>query len=195
MRNPDLDPYFDKAAVEWQRKLLLRLRETILECGLIETKKWGGPVYMHRGNVVSIGAFKHHACIWFYEGVHLSDPSNVLAAAQEKTKALRQWRFEESDEVDMALVRQYVLEARDNDERGVRTVPQRAKELVIPNELNTLLDGHAEAKAAFDRMPLSHQREHAEHVAEAKREETRMRRAEKCLAMILKGEGLHDRYR
>jgi len=195
MRNPELDSYFDKVAVEWQQRLLAALRETIISCGLQETKKWDGPVYVHRGNVVSIGAFKHHACLWFYEGVHLSNFANVLVAANEKTKALRQWRFEETDKVDLELVRQYVMEARENDERGVRTVATRSDVVVIPQELDSMLAENAEARAAFERMPLSHRKEYAGHVAEAKREETRLRRAEKCLAMILKGEGLHDRYR
>lgn len=34
-----------------------------------------------------------------------------------------------------------------------------------------------------------------EYVAEAKREETRLRRVEKILPMIRAGGGLHDRYR
>lgn len=195
MRNPELDPYFEKANAPWQLEMLNLLREVMLNCGLKETKKWGGPVYVHHGNVVSIGAFKHHVSIWFFEGAHLSDHAGVLAAAQEKTRGMRQWRFEQASDFDPALVRQYVMEARENDGKGVRTAPSRSKELVIPQELEDALTRSSGAMAAFDRMPLSHRREHAEHVAGAKREETRLRRAEKCLDMILRGEGLHDRYR
>lgn len=195
MRTPDLDPYFEQAKASWQLPLLQVFRQLALDCGLTETKKWGAPVYVHQGNVVSISTFKNHLSIWFFEGVHLLDPAHVLSATGEKTKALRQWRFVEGDCMDLDLVRQYVMEAMANDAQGVKTAPERSKKTIIPSELAALLDADPVAKAAFERMPPSHRREHADHVAEAKREETRQRRAEKCLKMILGGEGLHDRYR
>lgn len=55
----------------------------------------------------------------------------------------------------------------------------------IPDELTNALDTHETAKRAFESMSPSHQRRYAEHVAEAKKLETRERRAQKMLKMIL----------
>ncbi|MEL7473318.1 MAG: YdeI/OmpD-associated family protein, partial [Planctomycetota bacterium] len=39
------------------------------------------------------------------------------------------------------------------------------------------------------------QRQYNEHVSEAKREETKLKRVEKIKPMILEGVGLHDKYK
>lgn len=53
----------------------------------------------------------------------------------------------------------------------------------------------ANAKKAFDALSPGKRREYADHVAEAKRDDTKARRVEKILPMIRSGVGLHDRYR
>ena len=53
----------------------------------------------------------------------------------------------------------------------------RSSDVEIPAELAEALAADPAAKAAFDALAPSHRREYAEHVAEAKRPETRVRRA------------------
>jgi hypothetical protein len=53
----------------------------------------------------------------------------------------------------------------------------RSADVEIPPELTAALAADPAAKAAFDALAPSHRREYAEHVAEAKRPETRQRRA------------------
>ena len=55
----------------------------------------------------------------------------------------------------------------------------------VPDDIATALDGSPEAKAAFDALSYSHQREHVEHITEAKRPETRQRRIERTLDRLL----------
>ena len=83
------------------KKALIRLREIILSTGLIETIKWGSPVYTLNGkNIAGIGAFKSYFGIWFFQGALLQDLQKNLVNAQEgKTKALRQWRFKSIQEL------------------------------------------------------------------------------------------------
>ncbi len=71
------------------------LRNTINATQLVETVKWSMPTYCLSGkNVLGIGAFKNHFCLWFHQGVFLKDKLNLLFNAQEtKTKGLRQMRF------------------------------------------------------------------------------------------------------
>ena len=54
------------------------LREIALNTQLVETLKWGAPVYtFDNKNVLGIMAFKSHFGIWFFNGVFLSDPQGV----------------------------------------------------------------------------------------------------------------------
>jgi Bacteriocin-protection, YdeI or OmpD-Associated/Domain of unknown function (DUF1905) len=62
------------------------------------------------------------------------------------------------------------------------------REVEVPPELQAALDGDAEARAAYDKLSFTHRREYAQWVAEAKREETRERRAARALEMLRAGE-------
>lgn len=57
----------------------------------------------------------------------------------------------------------------------------------VPTELRAALDGDTTARAAFDALSYTHRREYAEWVAEAKREETRHRRAAKTVEGVRAG--------
>jgi hypothetical protein len=60
----------------------------------------------------------------------------------------------------------------------------RSADVAIPPELAEALARDDRARAAFDGLAPSHRREHAEFVAEAKREETRRRRADQTVARL-----------
>lgn len=96
----------------WTRELD-QLMEILQKTQLTQTTKWGMPVFTHHGkNIVGIAGFKHFFTLWFFNGVALTDPSKVLINAQEgKTKNLRQWRFTKQDEINEALILQYIQEA------------------------------------------------------------------------------------
>jgi hypothetical protein len=61
------------------------------------------------------------------------------------------------------------------------------REVELPGALRAALDGDAVARAAFDALAFTHRREYANWIGEAKREETRTRRAEKALEMLRAG--------
>lgn len=56
-----------------------------------------------------------------------------------------------------------------------------------PAELTDALAANPQAQAIFERMPPSHQRETVRYVAEAKRAETRTKRAAQTVEWILSG--------
>lgn len=62
------------------------------------------------------------------------------------------------------------------------------REVDVPAELAQALAGAAEASAAYNELSFSHRREYAQWIAEAKRQETRERRAAKALEMLQAGE-------
>lgn len=177
---------------------LVLLRGIINTTELNESVKWSAPVYDLNGkNVVGLGAFKHHFGIWFFNGVFLKDQQNRLVNAQEnKTKALRQMRFGHIDEIDKNVVLAYVKEAIENQKLGKEIKPVRnTKTLVIPEELNQILKTQSNVNDSFYALTLGKQREYCTHIADAKREATKQTRINKIIPMILKGVGLHDKYK
>ncbi len=171
------------------------LRSILLETELEETVKWGIPCYMHGGkNLIGLAGFQKHFALWFYNGVAMPDPDGVLVNASEGvTKALRHWKFTKRPEVSKAKVLVYV---RDAIQAGPPPGPVRGTGKVqVPAELQEALLATSGAQAAFEQLTPAKQREYAEHVASAKRESTRHSRAEKAVPQILKGQGLHDKYR
>jgi len=194
-RAESVDDYIENA--EHWRPELERLREVLTSTELEETVKWGGPCYTLDGkNIVGMGAFKSYVGLWFHQGALLSDPEGMLVNASEgKTKALRQWRFTSGKDIKPRLIKKYVNEAIELQRQGKEIKPDRAKPVVVPPELAAAFAKNRKAKAAFDKLTIGKRREYADHVAEAKREDTRLRRVEKIIPMILEGGGLHDKYR
>ena len=174
------------------------LRALILSTNLEENIKWSAPTYSLKGkNVLGIGAFKHHFCIWFFNGVFLKDEHNRLETAQEKTKALRQLRFNTLNDINKPLVLDYVREAIENQELGKEIKPKRTtkKDILVPELLNEELKTNSKFKAAFNTLSPSCQREYCNYINEAKREATKISRLEKIKPIILNGKGLHDQYK
>src|SRR5690554_1969224 len=136
MAGSKVQEYIEKHP-KWETQLT-ELRELLLSTGMEETIKWGAPTYMINGrNVVGLGAFKNYYGLWFFQGALLKENTALLVNAQgQKTKAMRQMRFEEEDTLNCEVVRKYVLEAMQNQQEGKEIKLERVeKELVIPAEL------------------------------------------------------------
>lgn len=182
----------------WASSLQL-LRNLILQAGYEESIKWGAPSYAINGkNVVGLGAFKKHLAIWFHQGALLNDPEHILINAQEnKTKALRQWRFSGYDDLvsKTEIINSYLIEAKENQLKGKEIALSKPGKLTPPAELETELKNNPELKSAFNKLSPGRQREYAEYIGEAKRAATRQSRLAKSMALIKDGKGLHDKYR
>ncbi|MFC0605532.1 YdeI/OmpD-associated family protein [Winogradskyella pulchriflava] len=182
---------------QWS-EALNRLRHIILKTELTETIKWSMPTYCLDGkNVLGIGAFKNYFCLWFHNGVFLKDEHNLLINAQEnKTKALRQMRFDSLEAINDAVVLSYVKESIENQRAGKEIKPKRAtKAVTIPPELKSVLETNKALSDSFKNLTPGKQREYCDYIKEAKREATKLSRLEKITPMIIKGVGLHDKYK
>lgn len=184
----------------WQEGLVY-LRALILATDLEETIKWMFPTYTLKGkNVVALCAFKEYFGIWFFQGGTLSDDLKVLTNAQEgKTKAMRQWRFKSAKDINPDQVKAYVMEAIQNQKDGniikPKTTRKTPKPLVVPPELQAVFDKNTMVLQHFSEFSLSNQRDFAEYISNAKRLATKEKRLEKIIPMILRGEGLNDKYK
>ncbi len=188
------DEFFDSQ--ELWKKELTELRRIINSTELIETVKWGSPVYTIKGkNVAGIGAFKSYFGIWFFQGGFLKDRQKKLINAQEGvTKAMRQWRMNTAAEIDKKLIIEYLEEAIENQKAGKMIKPEK-KTLSIPAEFNELFKTNAKVKKAFEGFTPGKQREFTEYIDQAKQEATKQKRIDKIIPMILDGIGLNDKYR
>jgi uncharacterized protein YdeI (YjbR/CyaY-like superfamily) len=180
-----------------QQAELELLRSIMVDSEMEETVKWGIPGYKVGGkNVIGLAAFKSYVGIWFHQGVFLKDEAGVLHNAQDgKTKGLRQWRFSSIEEIDIKLISSYVNEAIQNQKDGKEIKFTKTTQVLIPEILQDELSGNNELSVAYNNFTLSKQREFADYISEAKREETKVKRLDKIIPMILDGTGLHDKYK
>ncbi|MBO0329277.1 YdeI/OmpD-associated family protein [[Muricauda] lutisoli] len=172
------------------------LREIALKTEANEDFKWSFPVYtLNNKNVFGICKFKTHFGVWFFNGVFLKDPKNVLENAQEgKTKGMRHWKFQTFEEVDEKNVLGYMKEALDNQKKGMEIKAEKTKKVIIPELLQSKLAKDSDLHIAFEKFTPYKQKEFCEYIAEAKQEKTKLRRLEKILPMIKEGISLNDKY-
>lgn len=181
---------------QWHVELAI-LKSIIKKTGLTQTIKWGAEVYTHKGkNVISYYGFKNYFALWFYNGVFLEDKHKVLLNAQEnKTKALRQWRFSSKEEIDEKKILDYIHEAIKNEDEGKVWKPEKSADISIPEALKVALSSDKDLEKAFNKLPFYKQKEFIEHVDSAKRAETKLARIDKIIPLILQGIGLNDKYK
>ena len=176
---------------QWTEQLKL-LRDIAQQSGADVAIKWGVPTYSVNGkNVFGLGAFKSYCGIWFFNGVLLKDKGQKLLNAQEeKTKAMRQWRFQTVQEIqaDKQLILDYMLEAIQNQKEG-KEFKHKPKPLTIPPQLQEALNADSELKKAFSTLSKSCKKEYADHISEAKQESTKQRRLTKSSLSFLHKKG------
>ncbi|KAB2810203.1 DUF1801 domain-containing protein [Phaeocystidibacter luteus] len=188
--------YIEKKGDGWKGSTLKELRSILVSCDLEEGVKWGAPTYMNNGNVASIAAFKNHVALWFYQGVFLKDPSQVLMSANESTDALRQWRFVEGDELDRDLIKAYIEEAIENSLAGKKTKPKKqTKQDAIPEVFANALSNSPRAKENFEAMSFGKRNEFIQHIDSAAKEETKVRRVAKVMELLEANLDLNHKYR
>lgn len=180
---------------QWTEELEI-LKSILNKTELVETIKWGAPIYtFNNKNVIGIGGFKSYFGVWFMNGVFLKDEAKVLVNAQEGvTKALRQWRFNSKAEIDEKLLLAYIKEAIENEKKGLAHKPE--KKVMLPSDFFTNeLQKDKKLVTAFELFSPYKQKEFIEYIDTAKQEKTKIDRFEKIKPMILQNRGLNDKYR
>ena len=195
MIKPKSVDHFIETREKWKPEIK-RLREILLSMELDEAIKWMFPCYMHKGkNVVGIGGFKSYFGLWFYEGASLKDSEGALVNAQEgKTKDMRQWRMTTAKDIKVRKIKSYVKEAIEISKLP-KTKTTKATSVEVPPELHAILKTDRKAADAFGKLTPGRQRDYAEYIATAKRDETKVKRLTKILPLIKSGVGLNDKYR
>lgn len=171
--------------------------QLIAKTTLKKEMKWGSAIYTHNGkNVVGWAGFKNFFSLWFYNGVFLSDPYHVLINASEgKTKALRQWRFVDVEQMNEERILEYIQESIQSIKDGKEIIREKNIEVQLTGILLDTIIMDDKLYHAFNQLTLGRQKEYITYIEEAKQEKTKLRRIEKIKDLILAGKGLHDKYK
>jgi len=191
--NPKVDFYFNKTK-KWGEEFEL-LRMLILDCGLIETLKWGVPCYMHgKSNIVLIHGFKEYCALLFFKGALLKDPKKILIQQTKNVQAARQIRFTNVEEIIklQRTLKSYVKEAIAVEDAGLKVSMKETPAFNMPEEFKKKLEKNAALKTAFKALTPGRQRGYLLHFSSAKLSTTRVSRIDKSIPGILKGKGLDD---
>ncbi|UYW00364.1 DUF1801 domain-containing protein [Flavobacterium agricola] len=173
------------------------MEQIVVQLPLQKTFKWGTDVYTFQDkNVVAWGGFKNFFAIWFYNGVFLTDPLQVLVNANEaQTKALRQWRFTSDQKLPEAAIKNYIQEAIETVKQGKVVAPAKTVAPTLTGYLAEQVNQNSELKKAFDALTPGKQNEYIAYIEEAKQEKTKASRYTKIVPLILAGQGLNDKYK
>jgi uncharacterized protein YdeI (YjbR/CyaY-like superfamily) len=174
---------------------LMTLRKLILEQALVETVKWGHPVYMHNDrNVAIIGALRGDFRLSFFNAALMKDPAGVLERAGPNTKHAGMLRFTDSAHVTAMqdTIRTYLQEAMGYAAAGIKPVKESI-EIELPDELIEALDADPELAEAFHRLTPGRQRSYTINLNSAKKSETRVARIVAFRERILAGKGVLER--
>ena len=180
------------------KDILNELRRIVKSEDFEETIKWGIPTYVHdKTNLVGIGAFKNHVGLWFFQGALLQDKAKILHNAQEgKTKAMRQIHFRELYEINESVLKAYLRETIENQKNGLKVkFSKPTKHVIIPPEIAFYLNQDSAMKNAFENLTPGRQKEYAEYIQSAKKEQTKSDRLKKITPLIKAGKGLNDKYK
>lgn len=182
-------------ALQWTRELGV-LRELLLAAGLTEEMKWGSPCYTLDGkNIAMLISLRASCALQFNQGSGLADPDGLLDRAGPNSRYGRLLRFTSLEEVvarrEQAAA--FIAEAVRLQREGVRIEVPPAQE-PVPDELAERLEADPELAAAFAALTPGRRRSHILHVGGAKQAETRVRRVEGCVPVILAGKGFNERY-
>ena len=72
----------------------------------------------------------------------------------------------------------------------VMAIDDEVRRVEVPPQLHSLLSENQPAMSEFEKLSYSHQSEYTQWIAEAKKEDTRQRRAQKAIEMLEQGKRL-----
>ncbi|NDB36638.1 MAG: hypothetical protein EB023_15150 [Flavobacteriia bacterium] len=131
----------------------------------------------------------------FMKGSLLQDPNNLLHRQTENVTSGRQLRYTSMEEfmAQRHEAKAFILEAIALEKAG-RKVEKNENDGTIVDELIKAFEVSEPFKEAFYKLTPGRQRAYLLHFSQPKQTATRISRIEKCIPMILRGEGLHDAY-
>jgi hypothetical protein len=188
------------AQPEWQRKIMVRLRQLIhsTDENVEETWKWNSPHFEYKGIMIGMPAFKKCVGVWFHKGALLKDSQGIFETLEkDDEKGIRSYKIHEGEKVNEKAFVDLLKQAIKLNEAGTKLTAARParKTLEVPPELEMVLRKDEVAWAHWEGFNYSHKKEYVEWVTDAKKEETRKRRIAQALEKIRDGHGRDEQYK
>ena len=179
----------------WSEELKF-LRRLVLECGLVEERKWGVPCYTHKGaNVLMIYAFKDNCGLSFLKGALLQDQHQILEKPGENSQGGRLARFTDVKRIaELAhILKEYIFEAVEVENAGLKVKTKSISQYEVPVEFQQRLDSDPELREAYEGLTPGRRKGYLLYFSGSKNPKTREARIDKYIPKIMKGLGFHDR--
>lgn len=194
---PEVDAYIAGCA-DFARPILKRLRKLFHQAcpQMREEMKWRVPHFVHQGIVGCMAGFKRHVSWGFWNASLLPDPHGLFANPETRTG----FGFKPRSLADLPpddVILEYIRAAVELNEQGVKRPTVKRKPVAkaeIPKDLKAALKQNSRARAVFERLSPSHQREYIEWITEAKQAATRERRLATTLEWLTEGKSRNWKY-
>jgi uncharacterized protein YdeI (YjbR/CyaY-like superfamily) len=189
-KDPRVDAYIAKAA-DFAKPILIRIRKLVhAACpDATETIKWNAPFYEHQGILVCTPAFKKHCALIFWKG------KLIFGKGDQRGKFRRLTSL--ADLPGDKILAGYIKQAVGLNEAGVktpRTKPQSKKKVAVPGYFLAALKKNKRALISFENFSPSCQAEYVQWLAEARREETRIKRLQTAIQWLAAGKSRNWKY-
>ena len=184
----------DCSTMRWNAGLT-RLRAICTDLGLVETAKWGHPVYMHADrNIAILGAFRDSYCLSFFNAGLMKDPQGILQKKGPNTRTADMISFNsDAQPAEMEdVIREYLSEVMGYAKAGIKA-EKTLVDIVLPDELIAALDDDPELAEAFYDLTPGRQRSYVINLNDAKQSATRVTRIAKFRDKIIAGKGALER--
>ena len=193
-RDARIDAYIAKAA-EFARPILRHVRALVHDaCPEVgETLKWGMPSFEYKGLLCGMAAFREHATFGFWKHDLLVKDDAKAREAMGSFGRLRSVGDLPPKRTLAGYVRR-AMKLNDDGVKAPRAKTRPKKPIPVHADFRAALAKNAKARAAFEAFPPSHKREYLEWIAEAKRDETRVRRVSQAVAWMAEGKPRNWKY-
>jgi len=180
---------------EFSQEICKILRDCIHTANpeVMEDWKWRIPCFNGSKLVIGIAGFKKHVSLTFFNGAQLKDKYNLFSDdcnAQNN----RIIKFSSTTEINKSELIDYCKEAFIIDKIGMKKVTIN-KEVTVPELLQNALNNNLKAKENFENMAYTYRKEYAQHINEAKRETTKLKRLKKVILNLEKNIKMHEQYK
>jgi uncharacterized protein YdeI (YjbR/CyaY-like superfamily) len=180
-------PPFAKAICKKLRGIILKADPSIKE-----DWKWG-PHYSSNGMVCGFSGFKEHAKLTFFNGAGLKDTKKLFNHCVDNEFS-RSIKYTDVSEIDEKTIADYVRESVAVNAKGFKRAT-KDKTVTVPDDLQQALNKNKTAAAFFNDLSYVYKKDFVEWVTGAKREETRLDRIAKTVAMCKENRRLNDQYK
>ncbi len=191
-----IDDYIAKSA-DFAKPVLIHLRQLVHSASPLikETIKWGHPHFDYKGPAFHMAAFKQHCAFNFWKRALMDDVYHLFADEQAMGHLGRITGTTDlpPDEHLLHYI-QKTIELSDNSVKAVKKATVR-EPIPVPGYFAGALNQHPEAKAYFEKLSTSHQREYLEWITEARTEPTRQKRLQTAIEWLSEGKSRNWKYK